>query len=975
MEFLNYEQTALSKLKDRYSEAKRDPTLLVKASLETVQEITEGRAVLVDATLPAVMLLEMAAAQTAACVQENLALLRRQYPSLAMTEDDLYLHMSDEDYINRFAKPSTPARFTLAILASDFFREAVYDSVEDVHKLIIPRDTSITVDNIVFTTLYPIVLRRFNNGILQISYDAEIQNPIHSLKSTIIEFVVRKGSSQEEWVFFDIEALQIEISTTYFNVDKTYNFSKEIPTKDQYCHARVFYRNSNTSNDWIEVRTTHTDQVFDVTVPTAVLKVRSNSLTVEIPVVYTTTGLIVGELRVDIYTTKGELSVDLKNYRQDSYIVNMKAIDEKRDLNVYTTAMTNISYYAASTDVVTGGTDAITFEELRERVIFNSVGPQSLPITNVHLTAEADNNGFEIVKNVDVLTNRIFLATRKLPKPKQSKLITAANVGIVGYKTDYSDLLTHPSVKLNGDRLTILSKTVWIDDNGSTKLVSKTDLDQLYALGQTSMVNRINSNQYLYTPFYYVLDSSGEEFEVRSYALDQPYAYGQSFVSQNQTLQLSVNTASYRLDKVQNGYALKIKTVSGNHYRNLEDSQVGVQLAFKPKGENTYAYINGVQEAKDTDGNRVFRFDIETNYDIDSEDLITITNCEVEGITNYDAKISLETEFEVLHYTTSVTAQYRPDATDEMLGKFILPAASVGNSRELFRLHFGDALSNLWRRSRSYTTQVHYKLHEVNVPLLYETDVYDQDPVTGSIFDIVDGAINYRYLHRAGDPVLDTEGNPVYKYKIGDVVMDENGNPVVTNVFQTGRDIDILVVDGRYFFADDTATREYRSEIESTLTSWIVDDVETLEQKLLEQSKIFLYPKTTLGTIQVNTENGIVDQMTAEQAFTLDLYVPYSIYNDNDIREMLRSATISLLDRYIGLAEVNMTAIRDELRSMYGDSVAAFKITGLGGSKDYQLVKVISDRNKLCLKKQLVIQADKTMVVQDDVVINFKMVS
>ena len=86
MDLTTYVPTALSELKSRYSEAQYDATMLIKASLETVQEVTNSEAVLLDATNPAVMLLEMGACLSANCVQENIALLRKQYAALAETE-------------------------------------------------------------------------------------------------------------------------------------------------------------------------------------------------------------------------------------------------------------------------------------------------------------------------------------------------------------------------------------------------------------------------------------------------------------------------------------------------------------------------------------------------------------------------------------------------------------------------------------------------------------------------------------------------------------------------------------------------------------------------------------------------------------------------------------------------------------------------------------------------------------------------
>lgn len=975
MDLTNYKPTAISTLKNKFGSARYDPTMLIKAEIETVQEITEGKALLVDATNPMVMLMEMAAVLSANCIQENQVLLRKQYPSLAMNEEDIYLHMSDEDYLNRFASPAT-GRFVFGLQVQDMMRQMVFDPIEKAYKLIIPRDSTIVVDGVTFTLLYPIVIRRYENGAVQVSYDPSIKNPVFNLKNTIIDYTIRRGASLEDWIFFNLTAEQVQITPQYFVIDKTYNFQKEIILIDQFYYARAFYKNENTLGAWVEVLTTHTDQVFDVTKPTVVFKVLDGSLIVQVPVIYLTTGVLSGELRIDVYTTKGSISLNLQNYRQDAFEVTLKAIDEVRDLNAYTEAMSGVSFYAYSFDTVTGGKNQLDFEALRERVIYNSVGPQNLPITNIQLTAEAENNGFEIVKNVDVLTNRVFLGTRKLPIPSNEKLITPANIGIVTFASKLDDIKDHYNVTHNLERLTIHSKTIWLNQNSQLSLVGKADIDALYAMTQTAMVSKINTSQYFYTPFYYVLDASGEEFEVRAYALDQPYAKDLNFIRQNQTLQLFVNTATYELSKTSSGFILRIVTRSGNYYRQMDNNQVGIQLAFNPKGETTYAYINGEIESVNDEGERVYKFEIKTNHDLDGNNLLCITNSTVQGITEYKAWIDLETTFKLIHHTSSVTQNFIADETDQIVGKFMLVDGTVGNSLEELTLHFGDTLNNLWRRSRSYKTDRIYRTHQVDVPLLYEKDIFDIDPITGSIFTFNnEGDITYLYKHRQGDPVLDEEGIPILKYKAGDVMLDENGDPLFDVNLSTGREFDLLVVDGRYLFANDIATVQYRREIEETLVSWITDDITELQSRLLEQTRIFFYPKTTLGVIQVYTENGGEDYLSAEQAFTISLYVKYAIYNDPEIRETLRNATVRLLDTYIGQQTINMTEIFGELRELYGESVSAFQIQGLGGDRNYQFVRVASEKNKLCLQKQLVIQADKSMIVEDAVTVEFKLVS
>lgn len=969
MEFTNYTTTPISKVASDMEPFKRDPTALTQSALETVESILNGEATLMSPGSPFIMLMEMACVTSANVVRENLVLLRRQYPSLCITNEEIYHHMADEDYIGRFSVPAE-TEMTLAIQVQGLINGMVRDDSENAWKAILPRDMSIEVDGYTFMPLYPIVLRRYDNGILQVNYDSQVENPILPLRDSIITPEIRISSSGEEWVFLKIKTLQIKANPNYFTVEKTYRFKKTMVFEDQFHHARVFYRNNATGRDWVEMRTTHSDQTFDSNYPTALLRVDNYTLTVDIPVVYLSTGMVSGEVRADTYTTKGEIHVNMADYRPEQYVVSLTAIDEEKDASEYTLAMADVSYYAYCLETLSDGKNGMAFATLRKNVIYNSDGPQSLPITNVQLQASGESNNFEIVKNIDVLTNRVYLATRKLPLPLNKNLITSASMGIATVISTLENLKQSRRVIDNGSRITIKSKTLFENVNGQVRLLNNQALAELDVLPPTTKVTRINASQYLYTPFYHVLDNTEGNFEQRAYSLDQPQAKDLNILRQNHTLQLFVNTGSFELTKTINGYQLRIITRSGNHYIGLGDNEVGVQLAYYPRYETTLAYINGVLEGKLSDGERIYRFDINISYDFNSENSMEITNSDVQGVSGYKGWVELEKQFYIFHHTTSVSTNYRADETDGLIGKFILPQGSVGNSMERLTLRFGESLDLLWSRARSYITEPVYNRHTVDIPLLHTETQYEVDPITGSIFD---SDMNYRVIANIGDPVLDIEGRPVMKHKVGDVILDENKNPVLSSASVTGREFDLLVVDGRYLFANDSVYSDYRVEIDKLLTEWITKNVQEHQDRLLDVTNIYFYPRTTIGLVKVHTENHGTVLLPSEQSFTVELHVKKDIFDNSDIRKTLRRTTIQILDEAVSASTVNMTSVKDTLRKTYGASVDAFEITGLGGSENYQLLTMASNEYRLCLKKKLEMAPDHSYIVTDDVNVEFKL--
>ena len=973
-DLLPSKSVSISSLLSNIELYKYNPATIQSVIFDYLDEVTGGTVDIVDPTNPFVFLLEASSINTAACINEAVVNLRKQYACLSQLEEELYPHMCGKDFLNRFSVPAE-TEFTFVIQVNDLLNKMVYDAAESCYKATIPRDTEITVDDLTFTMEYPIDIRKFDNGVVQISYDATITSPLRTLSSNIIDYIVRRDTSQVDWLYFKISLSQYNVEPSYFPLQKSISFSEDIPFSDKYFYVRVYYRNNATNSIWTEMLTTHTQQVFDPFTPTAILKAYESKLNISIPIIYMTSGLISGELRVDIFTTKGKMTVNLSNYKLDSFGVNLRALDETRDLNDYTAVFLTLSHYVYSDQTISGGTNGIDFETLRERVIFNSTGDQQLPITNVELEAKVNNSGFDLIKNIDVITNRVFLAAQKLPAPTNTKLLTPANIGISTFTSSIEYLSTLSTTAKNNDRLTILSKNVFLDTNGVVQILTANDLAALQTIGRTAMVEKINSSQYLYNPFYYVLDNSSSEFEVRIYDLDYPEATGLSFISQNQSLQLPVNTTGYNLAKIKTGYRLTIKTKSGNFYKQLPDAEVTAQLAFCPVGETDLAYINGVLLGKTDEGERIYTFDIVSNHDINSSHRLCITNSKMFNSEDIDVWVELATKFHIFYCTSSITNSFTPSEADGLIGKFLLPANTAVSTHETLDLRFGYSLKNLWSRSRSLATGLEYATYKEDIPLYYEVTVYKTDPVTGSIFSIdADGELVYNILHLKGDPVLDSDGLPVYQHRKNDVKLDGDGKPTIITDLSVNKELDILFVDGKYYFADDAAFVSYADEISNVLSTWVVDNIQDIQDVLLEQTKIFFYPKTTLGKVKITASDGLEDYIPAEQSFTVDLCVKEAVYLNEAIREQLKSATIELLDKYISETVVNITVITAALKELYGDAVVAFKLYGLGGSKDYQIASLASEHNRLCLKKILQIQQDNKLIIKEDVTVNFQKV-
>jgi hypothetical protein len=168
--------------------------------------------------------------------------------------------------------------------------------------------------------------------------------------------------------------------------------------------------------------------------------------------------------------------------------------------------------------------------------------------------------------------------------------------------------------------------------------------------------------------------------------------------------------------------------------------------------------------------------------------------------------------------SSSITVGFKPSEADGDAPIFLTGPGFKVITHETLDLTFGYALKNLWSRSRTLPGGTVYKKHSADIPLLYTEDVYRTDPITGSIFSInASGNVVYDKLHTAGDIVRDNSGAVIYKYKAGDTVIDADGNPVPDEIASMDKELDILFVDGRYYFTTDANFIAYRAEIAETI--------------------------------------------------------------------------------------------------------------------------------------------------------------
>lgn len=961
---------SLSAFLDNMAKYQYQPAMIQKDALDYLNVLLNGQVDVVDPSNPFVFSMEMAAVMTSGAMAKDQVRTRLQYPSVAQTPTDLYPHMSDWDYIDIFAKPSQTT-LGFAFSKDEIVGKMVIDETTGISMVVIPRNSTVTVAGITFTLQYPIQIRQLQHGGLQVMYDATQTTPLQTLDTNVIDWEIRRVSGID-MLYFEIPLYQMTLTSQTAPTTSAQTFKMTYQMTYQYYFTRVWYQNADGT--WTEMLTTMTPEVFDVTKPTAVVTVTGQLVTVTIPNIYMTSGQLGStKIRCDFYETLGDISIDMGAYPSSAFTAKWTAVDAN-DLTEFTAPMNTLQIAQIMGDSVTlGGAAALDFATLRDRVINNATGPINLPITPAQIQAKLNENGYSVVKNVDNITNRTYLATKPMPTPTNPELITAAASSIETITTSMTQLASLSTVVDNGASVTITPDTIYKNVNGVIQIASAAEIAALKTLAPSQRALAVNQSNYYYTPWHYVLDTSGVEFAMRAYYLDGPSAITTIYKDDNDTTGLQVSTGSYKLIRTSSGYQLQIKTASSAAYKALPDSQVAVQLAFVPVGEQDLAYLNGVLEGLDpTSGERVFTFDLSTTFNIDSNDYIELTKFLMYTTDPRVVKGALTTSFNLIYSTSAPMdpAQFRASKFDKYLGLFLIPTTSVGIQWEQIRLQFGSSLTTLWTRARSVIGSIPYKTYATDVPRLYTEDVY-QANADGSYITFVDGKPTMTILHHKGDPQLDANGNPIMDHHAGDVMTDASGAPIPGGQRDLERQLDLMLIEGAYYFATDSAATSYRQELVNTVLAWLLQDLAPMQQMLLEQTKIYFYPQATMGDIYVINQNGLKVGIPAGQAFQLTLYVSAQTAQNPDLTAQLQNASINTLNAQLQNATFAVDAAQDALKAVFGDDVIAQQLEITTGALNMPVFTVVDESTRCGLKKILVAQGDDSLIVSEAVTVIF----
>lgn len=936
----------------------------ILTELETAIDSNTGYSIH-TATNPFVFLMEASVVSASAAVTETNNIVRQLYPSLADTNEDLYLHISDKEVNDLYSKPAeTEIMFLINLI--DLESNGYTPDGSNHKEVTIPDGTEITILGTTLTLLNDIVIKLYDNGSVfveqQLSSNKLAYNNISILPSDITS-----SADGTPIIVFRTKVKQLKKTTVNKSILASQNFNNTIPITDKYCDIIVSYKNNNTNGKYLPIATTYTEKYIDVNTPTATVAVLSKSVVVRIPTPYIIENIISGNINIDVYETKGELYLPINKYKTTDFTIKLNNTGK----NPSTAVSTNITMAAYSDGIIYGGKNGASIDVIRSNIIDNASNIRQLPITDKQLESYGNNLGYYIYKYADIVTGRTFIAMKGLPNFTSNLLYAKQDVYfntctlIIADLKDSRFIIDNNNNNNNNGNIVIKSNTIFKNNNGNLTILTEQEYQNLINLKSIFLVQHLKDNKYYYNPYYYIIEKDENYTNSRVYSLDKPKIEGNKILAKNNNLLYNSNISHYELIKSPNGYKLILKLVTNNDFNNLDKNDITLQMKILLSDNVNYAYINSEYDSV----NDYYIFNIDSAMNITSDDMLDLKN----GYSIiYTKRIKLN--LEVFIYTL-VNNKDIIDDNNFLLNEIYQDKQDYKViTKESITLTLGNRLNFIYNKLVNSYTERKFRVYEEDVLAVYEEDQYLKDPHTGSIFSCKqegrDWAIEYNLLHKKGDPVLDPDTNEqLVKHKKGDPILDDKGNPVVDLDSGVIRYIDILLLEYEFLVANNLAYQEHRNMVLDILNHYLLNDLTTLNGILLEQTEILYKSYKSICNINVTINSSITSMFYLINP-KVTLYLTGVSEVNNEIQESYKAIIGNIINKHLDNTVIRLVDIKNDIIKEIGSNiVASVKIENIDRLNN-EVITIKDNLSKFTLNKLLDLNKNNELIVKYNIVLD-----
>ena len=949
----------------------RNPLDIQNKVLEELENRTKGIYTIADSNSAFCNLLEFGSSISAACMQEiDNVVIPGIYAKRAQSFKSISRHMTDFDYVNLFGTPSS----TTLILQMDTITlmDQALDYNEYYKKAIIPVDSVFSIGSYDFGIYYPIEIQiNKTNGNFLVINNINEEHPLHKLSTNVLEFKTQTFQGVPI-LSFSFPVYQFSREWLREDITSSVGFSKSYTYNDYFYACRIYSYYPDTSS-WVELNQTTSDILYDTTVVTAKLLIEpdTHKFTVTIPQVYFDENKIGSKLLIELYTTQGELNVDISQLPSEAFTVsffNKNAKTHSEFSNIFK-KFPSIQVYPRSTKIY-GGNNGLSFEEIRNRVI-NNISHRTLLITPVDIEKYFEDNRFKVTKHLDNISNRIYFCNAILSDTNSSHIpVTNTYIKLTDAIVDSTDDI----VRNQSTSVTILPTAIYKynDGNMQCNILSNDEKSVLLNMSKEDFVNTLNTSVYTKSPFHVKVDLPPARYQTAtSYNLFENEVLNIQYKYDHEDIMAQMTGYSAAITHNGNGkegYSIRFIVAKSSDLAEVPEEDLLVFVLTKDKlgawcGRKA-TYVNKQDEYF------IYELNLETDYRLE-DDYIYFTNLDFYYET-IDHTVPLEHDWEVVY---CIKTAYTPGIQNNWQIVEGIPTdiqnEYIGMGRQIFTIHLGHQLDeiiyNVCDMSWSNRT---YKTYETDVPATYPNDVYETNADGTIKVTIEDGQVKLNKTHSAGEPVMGDDGNPVYLHKKGDYVYDQSGSLILS----TDRNYECLVYmmqfDARLFYSEDPVHANYTEELPKLLESYF-DIVDNAKDKILEETKLYFRPVKTIGTATFSIGDGKTSIKNLDMAFKLKLHVPQFVKNDELLQIEIKNNIITIIESMLSNKIVSMidiaTIIKDKLSS-YIDNI---DVLGINGDSELQTIYVLDDDAQVSISNVFTILNDNSLSLEKNIMLEF----
>jgi len=861
--------------------------------LQNIYALSKGQYAIANPTNAVMFLLGAMTMTASASVHETRLATYKMYPSLAADENDLYTHMCDVDYIQRFSQPAT-ADFTFIIQYNSLITTMVYEESSDCMRATIPRDTKITIDHTAYTLAQPIDIRHYANNIIKVSYDNTYPSEISELSTNILTSQLIEDANEEKYVLFHLPLLQYEIISTTATISFTDNFKRTIEYTNQYYFGKVYHQDP-TTREWLPIKVIHTDEIYDLRTPTAVFKVFEGYVEVHIPLPYLMNKKIHSNIRIDIYTTQGNIKRSYADRLQDDFTCELKPIDVLRDTTPYTNAFAQCSYRVFSSDRTKGGRNRLSFEALREKVINNTIGPIDTPIHPLHYQERVGRLGYDLLKEVDNITDRFYVATSLVEDSGHENILTPVNVALLTITLDSMITSELSNFVIHASRITILPEQIYQSKNYITTPISDKKALEFDTLRAPEKIKMINAGDYYVTPFHFVIDYTNQILSLHPYYLKEPSVDKINFKDQNHTTSLTVNTQYAEIVKHKHQYVLKIYTMSGDLYKGLSNNDLSILIRFNKTDDvlaYTYLHVQDIETLPTEE--KCFTFTLDTDHDINDTHNIRILNTQTAPDVAKEKYVPLTIDVDLYYLVKSTPVNYLRTIMDAEIEPFISRNVVT---KETLTIKLGDYYEYYYRNIREINPQGHIRRYPDDVYWVRQQNQYEKDD-SGNIFNIdrENCELDFKLIGRAGTVVRDEDGVPIIRHRKGDPMLDSDGNPIKDPSVVNDYYLTFNLYDASFRYANTPYHYNYIDNHLNSLRKTVLTDLPEINNFNLEKTTTHYRSKQTKGMLYGSNTASERGAYTIEREYHLIFYVVSAVYEDSKLKTTIQNNAIGVIN-------------------------------------------------------------------------------